>query len=494
MGAERIKIPFSELDRISDNRKMSFAPTGVSFSTADGKWQRVFDAAERTEKNNIVLWHGKRVLVEGGVYQGLWLETQPMGGDMYSDRCPETAWNNQNMFIDLIRDDGRIPSVIRFEDDGAEIMYSHFQGYCFPYHALNVWYRTGKDMHYLNRLYDCLSRFDSYLWRTRDTDGNGCLESFCVWDTGEDGSTRFFGAPDAWGSDTPPYGQAKLPYESMDVMAYCYDGRVTLSEIAAILGNGEEKKWRDGAETVRRTLNSYLWREEKGALYDRDCDNNFLDTLIHNNLRVMYHGAYEYDKAMRFVREHLLNPEEFFTPMPLTSIAANDRLFVSDPDNNWSGQPEGLTYQRSLRAFENYRLYDLLPVFGQKLCGALAQNDPVIFTQQFDPYTGKPQAAFCTATGDYGPTILAFLGYTSHLYGVELVRDTAVFSTCPVSGGCEYTLTVGEKAFTVKNNGRKAAVSVDGREIITVPAGTRVVTDAGGNLIKTYPAFSGTDA
>ena len=60
---------------------------------------------------------------------------------------------------------------------------------------------------------------------------------------------------------------------------------------------------------VRKTLNSYLWREEKGALYDRDCDNNFLDTLIHNNLRVMYHGAYEYDKAMRFVREHLLNPD-----------------------------------------------------------------------------------------------------------------------------------------------------------------------------------------
>ena len=50
MGAERIKIPFSELDRVSDNRKMSFAPTGVSFSTADGKGQRVFDAAEMTEK------------------------------------------------------------------------------------------------------------------------------------------------------------------------------------------------------------------------------------------------------------------------------------------------------------------------------------------------------------------------------------------------------------------------------------------------------------
>lgn len=489
MNIGNIKISLKELEKILSVQKTSFQKTDVSFSTENSEWQRVFDAAERIQKSNIITWNGRRVLVEGGVYQGLWLETQPMGGDMYSDRCLETAWNNQNMFIDLIRDDGRIPSVICFEPDGLEVMYSHLQGYCFPYHALNVWYRTGKDMTFLKRLYDCLSRFDSYLWRTRDTDGNGCLESFCVWDTGEDGSTRFLGGPNAWSSDTPPYGEAKLPYESMDMMAYCYDGRVTLSEISAILDNGEKKKWRDGADKVKSTLNSYLWREDKGALYDRDCNNDFLDTLIHNNLRVMYHGAYDYDKAMRFVNEHLMNPEEFFTPMPLTSIAANDPLFVSDPDNNWSGQPEGLTYQRSIRALENYGLYKLLPVFGHKLCSALAQNDPVIFTQQFDPYTGKPQAAFCTSNGDYGPTILAFMGYTSHLYGVELHRDTAIFSTCPDLNGCEYTLTNGDRVYTVKNDGKKAAVFIDGREIITVSAGTRVIVGIDGTVLKTYSAF-----
>lgn len=465
---------------------MTFLPTEVHFSTADATWQRVFDAAERIGRNNIVTWQGKRMLVEGGVYQGLWLETQPMGGDMYAGRCLETAWNNQNLFLDYIREDGRFPSVIRFGENGPDLMYSHFQGYCFPYHALNVWYRTGKDMTFLNRLYDGLSRFDDYLWRTRDTDGNGCLESFCVWDTGEDTSTRFFGGPDAWGSDEPPYGQAKFPYESMDIMAYSYDGRVTLAEIAAILGNGEEAKWRSGAEAVKKTLNSYLWWEEKGALYDRDCDNNFLDTLIHNNLRVMYHGAYEKEKAHRFVTEHLLNPEEFFTPMPLTSIAANDPLFVSDSFNNWSGQPEGLTYQRAIRALENYGYYALLPVFGHKLCDALAQNDPVIFTQQFDPFTGEPQAAFCTASGDYGPSILAFMGYTSHLYGVELARDRVVFSTYPDCGGCEYTQIEGDRAYTVKNDGKKAAIFFDGRELLTVDCGTRVVADLDGNHVITY--------
>ena len=463
---------------------MIFPHTEVRFSTADAKWQRVFDAAEQIGRNNIVTWQNKRYLVEGGVYQGLWLETQPMGGDMYAGRCLETAYNNQNAFIEYIREDGRIPSVIRFGASVPELMYSHFQGYCFPYHALNVWYRTGKDMDYLRRLYDALKRFDEYLWRTRDSDGNGCLESFCVWDTGEDGSTRFFDGPDAWGSDEAPYGHARLPYESMDVMSYCYDGRVTLAQISVILQNGEEKKWLSGAKKVKQTLNSYLWWNKRGALFDRDCNNEFLDTLIHNNLRVMYHGAYDHTKADRFVREHLLNPDEFFTTMPLTSIAANDPLFVSDPYNNWSGQPEGLTYQRAIRAMENYGYYELLSLYGHKLCDALAQNDPVIFTQQFDPYTSAPQAAFCTASGDYGPSILAFMGYTSHLYGVEILRDTAIFSTMSDCGECEYTQIEGDHSYTVKNDGKRAAIFVDGKQISSVNCGTRIITDLFGNILS----------
>ena len=102
---------------------MNFAHTEVLFSTADTKWQRVFDAAERIEKNNIVTWLGKKMLVEGGVYQGLWLETQPMGGDMYAGRCLETAYNNQSTFIEYIREDGRLPSVIRFGESAPELMY-----------------------------------------------------------------------------------------------------------------------------------------------------------------------------------------------------------------------------------------------------------------------------------------------------------------------------------------------------------------------------------
>ncbi len=467
---------------------MKLPYTNVEFTTADTKWQRVFDAAEALEKNNIVDWNGRKLLVEGGgdYSDGIWLETQPMGGEMYASRCLETALNNQLFFMENIREDGRLPSVIRNSPNGLDLMYSHFQGYCFPYHALNVYYLIGEDKAFLKMLYESLKRFDDYLWRTRDTDGDGCLESFCRWDTGEDRAERFYGGPDAWESDEPPYGQARLPYESMDVMSYSYDGRVTLSEISEILGNGEAEAWRKKALSVKQKLNSYLWREEKGAMYDRDCNNRFLEVLIHNNLRVMYHGAYEKRNADRFVREHLLNPEEFFTPMPLVSVAANEPIFFPDPQNNWSGQPEGLTYQRAIRALENYGLHGLIPIFGHKLCDALAMNDPVLFTQQFDHLTGEPQSRFCTTSGDYGPSILAFLGYTQHMYGVELRRGNAIFSTLGDCGGCEYTQIYGEKRYTVKNDGKKAAILIDGKELAVVPCGSKVTVDGEGRLIGCF--------
>lgn len=456
--------------------------TSVSFWTEDAVWQRVYDAAERYELQNVKDFNGKPVLIEGGDYIGLWLETQPMGGEMYAKRNLATALNNQRMFMDHMREDGRLPSVIYQQEGKLGLMFSHLQGYCFPWHALNVYYWMGKeDKAYLRQLYDVLRRFDEYLWRTRDSDGNGCLESFCVYDTGEDNSTRFFDAPNAWGEDTPPVGQGKMPYESMDMMAYSYDGREALADISALLGNGEEAEWRRKAQEVRKKIRAYLWREEKGACYDRDGNNQFLDTLIHNNLRVMYHGAFDQHMADRFIREHLLNSKEFWTPMPLVSIAADDPLFRSTDYNDWSGQPQGLTYQRAIRALENYGWYSLIPVLGHKLCDALAKNNPSVFPQQFDPFTATPSLK--GGMVNYGPTILAFLEYTARMYGVTPVREELRWGT--VGGGaCEYTQTWGDRVYTVKNDGRQASLNINGKEIAVVPAGTRVVTDLQGNILE----------
>lgn len=464
-------------------------PTDVKFHTSDSLWQSVYDAAEAKARVNLRKVLGRQVLIEGGAYPHLWLETQPMGGEMYASRNMEAGLNNQLMFMENIREDGRLPSVIAFDEGGIRnLSFRHFQGYCFPYHALNLYYLNGKDREYLEQLYDVLERFDAYLWRHRDSDGDGCLETWCIWDTGEDESTRFFGGPNAWPGEKAPYGQARLPYESMDIMSYSCDGRQTLAEISDILWPGGDRSdsWRKKAQTVREKIRSYLWRDTHGACYDRDCNNQFLDTLVHNNLRCMYHGSFDRYMAGRFVGEHLLNPDEFWTPMPLPSIAANDPLFYSDHNNNWSGQPEGLTYQRAIRALENYGYFPLIPILGHKLChsiGTLSSN--MRFNQQTDPFTMIPsERDDGMSDGCYGPTILAFLEYTNRMYGVKILRDQLLWSCEAGDYESEYTQFWGDHAFTLKCGKRMCEALIDNRIAWKAAKGTRTLTDINGNILS----------
>ena len=107
------------------------------------------------------------------------------------------------------------------------------------------------------KLYKALRAHDEYLWKYRDPAGTGCLQSWCVWDTGEDNGVRFGKADDSWSGETPPCFE-RMPFYSMDVMSYSYDGRKTLARISELLGNGEEAMWREKAEYVRRRLREYL--------------------------------------------------------------------------------------------------------------------------------------------------------------------------------------------------------------------------------------------
>ncbi len=68
--------------------------TSVSFRCENEKLQRVYDEAERKCRLNQKRFGNDLVLVEGGGYEKIWLETQPMGGEMYALRNLEAAKNN----------------------------------------------------------------------------------------------------------------------------------------------------------------------------------------------------------------------------------------------------------------------------------------------------------------------------------------------------------------------------------------------------------------
>jgi hypothetical protein len=191
----------------------------------------------------------------------------------------------------------------------------------------------------------------------------------------------------------------------------------------------------------------------------------------------MYHGSFTQEMADRFVKEHLMNPEEFFTPMPLTSIAANDPAFKNGQYNDWSGQPQGLTYQRAIHALENYGYFSEITLLGEKLIATVAQKNT--FSQQFDPFTGE------FGGKDYGPTALSVLEYISRFYGVHLQFDEIYWGALGRDENeVSYTQHWDGDAFSTQTKGGFTTGTINGREIFKVSNGVRVVTDWKGKVSK----------
>lgn len=448
----------------------------LQVKTSDKFLQELFDYIVRKADSNIREYaDGRKVLVEGDIWIGLWLETQPMGGFMYGKFEPEIALNNINIIMEGQREDGLIPAMTELNGNR---WYGSLGMNMVAAYGLDIYRLTGEDMGFLLRLYDTLERYDAFLWKYRDTDGDGCLEQFGVVDTGEDGTTRYDLPRDA-----SPILVPEKTVESSLIMADSYINRNTLTEISRLLNNGKEEYWQEKAERVKQTVHDYLWNDTEGVIFDRDalnreikCDNS--QTL----LRTMFMQVVSQEMADRMV-ERLMSTEHFFTTVPLPSIAVGDSRYLRSEDNEycaWSGPSQGLTFQRSVRAFENYGHYAELGLVAEKFFATLERNG-IAFNVQFDPMTGEPMG------GDgYGPMILAALEYYSHLYGVFSGKDEMFWNGLALNSGdymdyaqkhngCCYRL--------VQANGMLTGY-VDDCAVFKVSAGVRVVTDGKGAVKK----------
>jgi len=474
----------------------------VKFTTTDCNLQKTYNRAELLAKENIVDYDGRKVMIEGAQYTSIWLETQPMGGAMYAKRNPEIARNNIEIFIDYQRDDGRFPGVIYNRGGKIEPNYCQFQGFYLARPAFEAYFLLGDDRNFLMKVYQSLEEFDAYLWKTRDSDQNGCLETWCIYDTGEDHSVRFNGFPNAWSFDYPPTkevvsrlskeelkihckedsfdpnNEMTVPIESMDVMSYSNSCRDILANISRELNNGQEETWRSKANVVKSKLKSYLWDEAKKACYDKDKNNETMPILLHNNLRCMYFGSFDQDMADQFIKYHLLNPKEFWTPMPLPSIAADDPMFKNIEGNNWSGQPQALTFQRSIQALENYGHYAELTMIGQKFLEVI--GDSIKFTQQFDPF----KAVINHSKDGYGPAILTTLEFISRLYGIHISQNKIVWTCISNENDFDYSQKWNGNVYRLKTNDGLVKCFINDKELFSFSKGARIVTDIKGNLIE----------
>lgn len=491
---------------VFDPRCYNYQETGVEFKTSDKELKELFDKAEELCRKNRKNFDGYNVLIEGEKYNGVWLETQPMGGEMYAKRDIGAALSNILIFMRNQRADGKLPGMITYDRCvRTQAYYAWMQGCFLPDAAMKLYYLAGKEPEYLNALYNTLEKFDEYLWKYRDSDGDGCLETWCVWDTGEDNFTAYIlnGAEELYiggHDDVVPQKIGGFPYESPQYMSYSYACRRVLSEISDILGTGKGDKWRNKAEDVKKRFREYLWDDEKKACYMKDCNNDTVCCLSQENLKCMYGGIFDQDMADAFISEHLLNEKEFWTPYPIPSVAVNNSYFHTNEKysncydklvelgkgegninvNSWSGPVNGLTLQRTIAALLNYGHHYEIVLIGKKVEELLKKNKS--FVQNYNPFTGEKHG-----DGDgYGPTMLAFLEYVSLMYGVNIAKEEVLWTG--IGNGCEYEYTqkMFGHNFTIKHQNGKNFAYIDGEARFEFSENIRVKTDLCGKIIAFY--------
>ena len=370
------------------------------------KYEAALHGLEQNTKK--VFGYDKPVLIEGGNYLGIWLECGPLESLIYGRFAPEVAKASHAVFFHLQRPDGYLPfRVIKDRAEASQIQM------VVPVAAtaLETADLTG-DEEFLEQAYHACSRWDDWLARNRNTRGTGLCEAFCEFDTGHDNSPRFKGLPKKCPGDDaavcPDAG--KLPYLAPDLSATVYGGRVALAKMAERLNRpAEAGMWLEKSETLRRLIIKYCYDPEDECFYDVDSDGNFVRICGDALTRVLGEHVVEQPMFERIYARHIRNPENFWAPYPLPSIALGDPAFVRElPPNSWDGASQALTALRTPRWFEYYgKFADLRHLMTCWVKAILAAPD---FMQQMNPWTGE----FSTSAG-YSPSMCVFIDFVDRL-------------------------------------------------------------------------------
>lgn len=449
-----------------------------SFKTDDKKLAALYEGARSSLLGAVKPFGDYQLAVSDSDSDKITLASEIMSAETLARYDVEKALDCVRAFAMTQREDGRLACEI-FKDGGEIVCdYSRLADFCFAEEALSLFYMTKKkELSYLDTLYNMFKKFDEYLSDTHDPNDNGLIELLDEKESGEDElGARYTGLGNG------AKGRSPFPVESGLMTAFSYGLKRSLAKISAIMGNGEASYYNSAADELFEDIRGNFWDFEKGACYDRDRLGAHVTTLTLDNLFMMCHGAFDREMADVFVKRHLLNPEEFYTDLPLAILPRNYSEFSNDELFRRNSPVRSVTYRRAIRALEKYGYYTELTELSKRFISAVSES--MAFTEHYDPITGAPSRKNICA--DYAPTASAVLEMIARFYGISVVFDEIVWGALGHEGEStsEYSYKWGGDLFTLSSESNTSSAYVNGQHLFTVTNGVRVVTDWFGDKPK----------
>jgi hypothetical protein len=209
---------------------------------------------------------------------------------------------------------------------------------------------------------DGLLEYGSDRGSTDSTGGRGFLQA-AKWEAGYDDGPAY---------DEAAYDPLTYTLNLNDVglnALYALDAEC-LSKIAGILGRTEdEKELAADYESMKQRMREKLWNEHDGIYESRFWNGQFSKRLSTANFYPLLAGVATPEQAKRMIKEHLLNPKEFWGTYVVPTIARNDPGYADQ--FYWRGAIWGPT---------NYMIYQGITRYGyDKVALEYAQKNYNLF-------------------------------------------------------------------------------------------------------------------
>lgn len=265
-------------------------------------------------------------------------------------------------------------------------------------------YKRYQEKWFLERVFDSLLRWNRWFEKYRMTKngllawGSNLYEKYYEHQLEYDGVDDWQGASYESGLDNSPmyesipFNKEKHILELDDVgltglyINECY----SLAEIAKILGRyKDEEELIKRADRMENNLEE-LWDEDTGLYLNRRTDTGeFEHRLSPFHFHALFSRKVTSSRAETIIRNHLLNPDEFWTNYPLPSIAKSDPSYIKQ--TYWQGR---------VWAPMNFLVFMALKNAGrQDVCEMLADKSALLILKEwtecghvhenYDPETGE---------------------------------------------------------------------------------------------------------
>ncbi|MGW2865469.1 MGH1-like glycoside hydrolase domain-containing protein [Streptomyces sp. NPDC001205] len=312
------------------------------------------------------------------------------------------------------QDAGMIPDVVFYNDPRRGGTNWNERNSKPPLGAWSVWQVYGRsgDKDFLREVYPQLAAYQRWWYRDRDHDHNGLAEygatvdpandtaehqrQAAAWESGMDNAPRFDAA---LGTSVVPNRDGtgrvtgySLTQESVDLNAYLLADQRYLGLIAAELGDrAAARDWQAKAAATARAVRERMYDPATGWFYDTALGTGTRLTERGRGIEgaiPVWAGAATGDQAAA-VRERLLDPAEFATPLPLPTVSRSSPYFAAR--QYWRGPVWLDQASFALDAMRRYGYGSDADALSARLVGGAAGlTGEAPLMENYDPLTGAP--------------------------------------------------------------------------------------------------------